>query len=104
MAAAGSATLACGARRGQHTGALRSWSYHGLTTRISLLRSNSNSIMPLSVLLSDDSSRIDWAPTAGANVLLGGSNKQVTLQPVSVEGSVGFASSYQSPANSRTRC
>lgn len=27
---------------------------------------------------------------AGANVLLGGSNKQVTLQPVSVEGSVGL--------------
>lgn len=26
----------------------------------------------------------------GANVLLGGSNKQVTLQPVSVEGSVGL--------------
>ena len=27
---------------------------------------------------------------AGANVLVGGSNKQVTLQPVSVEGSVGL--------------
>lgn len=27
---------------------------------------------------------------AAANVLVGGSNKQVTLQPVSVEGSVGF--------------
>ena len=27
---------------------------------------------------------------AGANVLLGGSNKQITLQPVSVEGSVGL--------------
>lgn len=27
---------------------------------------------------------------AGANVLLGGSSKQVTLQPVSVEGSVGL--------------
>lgn len=27
---------------------------------------------------------------AGANVLLGGSNKQVTLQPVSVEGSTGL--------------
>ena len=27
---------------------------------------------------------------AGANVLLGGSNKQVSLQPVSVEGSVGL--------------
>lgn len=27
---------------------------------------------------------------AGANVLIGGSNKQVTLQPVSVEGSVGL--------------
>lgn len=27
---------------------------------------------------------------AGANVLLGGSNNQVTLQPVSVEGSVGL--------------
>ena len=27
---------------------------------------------------------------AGANVLLGGSNKQVTLQPVSVEGSKGL--------------
>jgi hypothetical protein len=26
----------------------------------------------------------------GANVLLGGSNKQITLQPVSVEGSVGL--------------
>ena len=26
----------------------------------------------------------------GANVLLGGSNKQITLQPVSVEGSVGI--------------
>jgi hypothetical protein len=26
----------------------------------------------------------------GANVLIGGSNKQVTLQPVSVEGSVGL--------------
>ena len=27
---------------------------------------------------------------AGANVLIGGSNKQITLQPVSVEGSVGL--------------
>lgn len=27
---------------------------------------------------------------AGANVLVGGSNKQITLQPVSVEGSVGL--------------
>ncbi len=27
---------------------------------------------------------------AGANVLIGGSNKQVSLQPVSVEGSVGL--------------
>jgi hypothetical protein len=27
---------------------------------------------------------------AGANVLLSGSNKQITLQPVSVEGSVGL--------------
>ena len=27
---------------------------------------------------------------AGANVLLGGSSQQVTLQPVSVEGSVGL--------------
>lgn len=27
---------------------------------------------------------------AGANVLLGGSNKQISLQPVSVEGSVGL--------------
>ena len=27
---------------------------------------------------------------AGANVLLGGSSKQITLQPVSVEGSVGL--------------
>ena len=27
---------------------------------------------------------------AGANVLVGGSNKQVTLQPVSVEGSIGL--------------
>src|SRR5262245_18347873 len=27
---------------------------------------------------------------AGANVLLGGSNKQITLQPVSVEGSTGL--------------
>lgn len=27
---------------------------------------------------------------AGANVLLGGSNKQITLQPVSVDGSVGI--------------
>jgi hypothetical protein len=26
----------------------------------------------------------------GANVLLGGSNKQITLQPVSVEGSAGL--------------
>jgi hypothetical protein len=26
----------------------------------------------------------------GANVLLGGSNNQITLQPVSVEGSVGL--------------
>jgi hypothetical protein len=26
----------------------------------------------------------------GANILLGGSNKQITLQPVSVEGSVGL--------------
>ena len=26
----------------------------------------------------------------GANVLLGGSNRQITLQPVSVEGSVGL--------------
>ena len=27
---------------------------------------------------------------AGANVLLGGSNSQISLQPVSVEGSVGL--------------
>ena len=27
---------------------------------------------------------------AGANVLIGGSNKQITLQPVSVEGSIGL--------------
>jgi hypothetical protein len=27
---------------------------------------------------------------AGANVLVGGSSKQITLQPVSVEGSVGL--------------
>jgi len=27
---------------------------------------------------------------AGANVLMGGSNKQITLQPVSVEGGVGL--------------
>ena len=34
--------------------------------------------------------RVRWALAWGANVLLSGNTNQVTLQPVSVEGSVGL--------------
>ncbi len=40
--------------------------------------------------MSARAARRPWPPASGANVLVGGSNRTVALQPLSVSGQVGL--------------